>query len=563
MRRRLACLAPLALVACGSDPETAPAADTPYVAPPSSAVVEDAAVKIRREVFLVPGATPPPNPVTGDATPAELDYVRVVRYRVDADPPLPARAVAVLVPGFLGGAGSYDPMARAIVRRSTDGAAYEAWAVDRRANLLEDHHGLDVAEARRDPEIALRYYFEEEPAEGKVFGGFLDHALVPYMSEWGLATTLGDLRAVIGLVDEADRKARVVLVGHSLGASIVEEYAAWDFDGARGHDELAGLVLIDGVARVEGAAEPSITEEEYTEGVDAGVAGFTAPGLDTIRSSTRFIALPFLGLKVYPTTAITAMRSLWSPDAIATDPYRDSVFATLLSVPQVPKMTNRAAMGLGFDDESNGVSFAAVSCGRSTGGPMEEYESLLGSTLKHPTDAAAVYDWQEYDEVAPAEHTALDDLARSWFEGPELDFAEWYFPARLSLDVQAAATLVLEPGMFPYDDHDLRAVHGRTMDMPIFAAVAGLVGTTSALDSLRALVADVPIGPGRPLAGTARTDERAFHVLDVHELTHIDPLTGADRGSPLVTGWYDGLVDWMAVNTPEGGVAIAVQPSGR
>src|SRR5262245_4090055 len=178
---------PLALVAmlagCGDETMApAPPPPAPYAPPPASAVVENGPVKIRREVFLVPGVVPPKNPVATDHadTPAELNFVRVVRYRVDADPPRPARAIAVLMPGFLGGAGSFDPLARAIVRRSGGGADFEAWAIDRRANLLEDHHGLDVAEVKQDPEIANTYYVENAVVEGRTFRGFFDGSEIAF-----------------------------------------------------------------------------------------------------------------------------------------------------------------------------------------------------------------------------------------------------------------------------------------------------------------------------------------------------------------------------------------------
>ncbi|MDI3288954.1 alpha/beta fold hydrolase [Polyangium sp. 15x6] len=553
----LALASAAALLASCSDPAELPVPPAPYAPPPSSAVVEEGPVRIRRDVFLVPGVTPPPNPLTGGATPAEYNAVRVVRYRVDVDPPAPARAVAVLMPGFLGGASSYDPMARAIVRRSKEGEAFEAWAIDRRSNLLEDHHGLDVAEFRKDPEIAKRYYFEDEPAEGKTFAGFLDQASVDYASEWGLDTTIGDLRRVVELVATEERKARVFLVGHSLGATIVEEYAAWDFDGKPGYGELAGLVLVDGVARQEGAEAPTITEEDYLKGSSQGPNNYLTPGLETIRKTTRYIALPLLGLNVYPVAAIAGMRALWSPTAITEDSYRDNAFRTLLSITDIPRMTNRAAMGFAMDDASNGVSFAAVSCGESKGGALAEYDSLFGTKLLHPSDPTATYDWVEYDATNPREHTSLDDISRTWFEGPSLDFAEWYFPARLSLDAQAAATLVLKETDWPRANHGMRAIHGGSMDLPIFAAVAGLVGDTAALDPLRALVQNVPIGPGRPLAGKSRTEPDTFVVLDIVDLTHIDPLAGTDDGQGDVTKWYDSLTTWMTTNSPAGGVVLA------
>ncbi len=559
--RPLPLAALVAVAGCGSDSPTTPTpTPTPvYAPPPASTVVDEGAVKIRREVFLVPGAKPAKNPIAAAhaATPAEFDFVRVVRYRVDADPPKPARAIAVLMPGFLGGAGSYDPMARAIVRRSKGDDAFEAWAVDRRSNLMEDHHGLEVAQVKKDPEIALGYYFDDAEAEGKKFAGFLQPDEVAFESEWGLETTVGDLASVIHVVGAADRKARVVLVGHSLGASIVEEYAAWDFAGTPGFTELAGLVLIDGMTRNEGAAAPPVTKDEYVNGKSAGL--FSSPGLDAIRATTPYVALPFLGLDIYPIAAITSMRSRLAPEKIAKDPYRDKAFQTLLSLGSVPKMTNRGAMGLAFDSESNGISFAAVSCGTSKGGPTEKYTSLLGGQLSQPSDPDATYDWVEYDQVSPKEHTSTDDIARSWYEGPGLDFAEWYFPARLAGDTPAAGSLVLKKGDWPLDEQGLRAMHGAEMDLPILGAVAGLVGDVKALDPLRALVKDVPIGAGRPLAGTPRTAEDAFRVVDITALTHIDPLSGADAGGGLVPRWYDTLTMWMKVNTPAGGVVVAVQ----
>jgi pimeloyl-ACP methyl ester carboxylesterase len=552
----LATLAP----ACGSsDP---PPTETPaaYAPPPASTVVEDGAVKIRREIFLLPGVKAPKNPLakSNAETPAEFEQVRVVRYRVDSATPRPARAIAVLMPGFLGGAGSYDSLARAVVRRSTEGESFEAWAIDRRSNLLEDHHGLDVAEVKKDPELAASYYFNEGKVEGKAFAGFRDPIELAFESEWGLPVTIGDLHNVIGVINEADRKARVILVGHSLGASIVEEYAAWDFDGKAGYSELAGLVMIDGLTQNEGDAALPVSADEYQNGQMGGGLG-ASPGVKTIRSGTPYFALPLLGVPIYPIAAITAMRARWSPTAFAADYDRDKAFQTLLALDAVPKMTNRAAMGLAFDSESNGVTFAAVSCGRVKGGPTEMYSSILGGKLSHPSDATATYDWTEFDQVSPEEITSVDDIARSWYEGPGLDFAEWYFPTRLALDTASAGTLVMKKGDWPLDDEAMRAIHGAEMDVPIFGAVAGLVQDPKALDKLRALVASVPIGPGRPLAGKARTDADAFKVLDIHDFTHIDPLAGTDVGK--AKDWYDTLSAWMKTNTPEGGVVIEVKPS--
>ena len=135
----------------------------------------------------MPGVQPPPNPVLNKATPAAQNKLRITRYRVDADPPKPARAIVVIMPGFLGGAGSVDGIAKAVVRRSTAQDAYEAWAVDRRANLLEDTWGEDVAESLQDPAQANAYYFQGPRCRATRSRASLTGAQMPWASEWGLA----------------------------------------------------------------------------------------------------------------------------------------------------------------------------------------------------------------------------------------------------------------------------------------------------------------------------------------------------------------------------------------
>ena len=97
------------------------------------------------------------------------------------------------------------------------------------------------------------------------------------------------------------------------------------------------------------------------------------------------------------------------------------------------------------------------------------------------------------------------------------------------------------------------------MDLPILGAVARLVGTTAALDPLKALVANVPIGAGRPLAGTPRSDPAAFEVVDLIAMTHIDPLSATDDPGTLAASWFDTLADFMRRNSPDGGTSVPVQ----
>ncbi len=472
---------------------------------------------IARAWIAVDGVVAPNNPVTGEASPPGHDRFAVVRYRPVGATEL--RASVVMVPGIFGGAGSFDPLARHLVRRSIEaGEPIEVLAVDRRANLLEDLRGADAAEAMREPDVARGYYFDGETVGGEAFAGFLPQADVSYMSEWGLATHLGDLRALIDATASSPRE-RVFLLGHSLGGAMTEAFLAWRFeDGARGADLLAGAILVDGAA-----ADAPITEAEYQGGVTGGIAPL--PGLEAIRGGTRYIALPLLGLDVYPQAELAAMEALYAPDEVRVDRGRAEVLGALLTLPpqRVPPMTNAAAFGWAFDEASNGLSFAAVSVGASTGGPTEPYDSLFGATLIRPSDPSATYAWIDAPDADPPELTPLASLAHMWVDG-RTNFAEWYFPARLSLDLAAVGGLAAPEGGWQ-SQAGLRAFDGALVDAPILAIAAALA-PPERYDALRARAA--PVGPGRPNAGATRTEPAGFEVVDAGEATHIDPLSAAD-----------------------------------
>ncbi len=541
------------VIACSSATSTAR-----YVPPPASVIVETSPFKIRREAFVIDGVVPLPNPKTGASTPPSQNKVRIVRYRIDSDPPKPARAIVVMMPGFLGGAGSLDGVARAMVRRSTDADAIEAWAIDRRSNLLEDTHGLDVAEVRKDASIARGYYFDGATVEGKTFDGFVSGGAANYASEWGLATTLGDLRNAIMLVPEADRSTRVVLLGHSLGGAIVEEYAAWDFGGKIGTKEIAGLVLVDGATGGEGSGMPAFDEKTYANGsMTSGVGFGPQPGVETdIRGGAVFTSLPFLGQKAYVVSEYVAMQARFAPTKVETDDTRDGLLSILIGQSPMPKVTNRAAFGFAFDVKSCGLQIAAVSCGEGNGGAVTQYDSALGGKLAHPSDPNATYGWTEFDQTNPKGATSVDDAARAWYEGPGLNFAEWYFPQRLSIDAQAALSLDITDGDWRAKKYGLLSKHGREIDAPIFATGSVVAKTASAYDGIKNVAA--PIGVGRPGAGKPRTDPDAFSTLISPSLTHIDWIMGTDAPGSVPTQFYDALHAFIIKSTPSGATSVPI-----
>jgi pimeloyl-ACP methyl ester carboxylesterase len=526
------------------DPVDWPAADVPASTTPETG--------IRREIFQVEAPSPAANPTSGEATPEAFDATQVARYRQDVDPPAPARAIVIAYPGFLGGAGTFDALAKNLVRRAADdGVAIEVWAIDRRSNLLEDRLGLDTAEAAGNAEIAQGYYFGADTIGGEEFPGFRVDDEVSYMSEWGLATHVDDLHAVIALVPEAERRGRVFLLGHSLGASFAEAYAAWRFSlDFRGADELAGLVLVDGAL-----GEAPVSEIEYHEGSSSGLV--SVPGIDALRGEgPRYVELPFFGVAVLPRVEILAMRALDEPAAVIADEGRDSALRLLLLMGDrpIPAMTNAAALGWAMDEGSDGISFTAVSCGEPTGGSVEEYENPISqSTLVRPTDSDATYDWIDATSDDPDEFTPLANLAHSFVDG-RTNFPEWYFPTRLSLDLGAVGGGAIRPDGWQVE-FGLRASDGPLNDAPILAIGTELVEAVQ-YEAVRSRVAPL-IGDGRPAAGVGRDEDGGFRILDASALTHIDPVTASDRPDNPVPA---AIVEFVVANAEAGDVTIAVQP---
>ncbi|MDO9017734.1 MAG: hypothetical protein Q8S73_04270 [Deltaproteobacteria bacterium] len=555
-RGLVAGLSGLGLVAGCSDPAPAPVdaavvADAPQPDAPSADAAVDAAVDamvvpkvrdipdlpvaesvvveagVRRERFFVDAPTPPPNPTSMAVTPAMFNRVPVLRYRADVMPAVAVRAVVVAMPGFLGGAGSFDPLARALVKRGgTAGALVEVWVIDRRANLLEDLRGMNAADRLGDPEVAAGFYNDQSVTiGGATFGGYrtANDPTLSFMSEWGLATTLNDLRAVIARVPQP--REHVVLMGHSLGATIVESYAAWDFDGAAGYRTLAGLVVVDGVASGAAASEAS-----WRAGSTGGPFGPTA-GVEALRrAGPYFTSLPILGVGALATSEIVARRAALAPTAVVTDPGRDRVLRLLFSLTTVPPLTNAAAMGLAFDDASCPLAFARMSIGRPTGGPLRMVTNPFAPTeqLTVPGGRTETYAWTDAPASTPPEFTPVANAAAAWATTPS-NFGEWYFPTRLSLDASIVGDLRLAADSWQVRE-GVRAIHGASVDVPVLAIAAGLVGRANAFEGMRARVAPT-VGADLPAAGADRMSERGFRALLVPGMTHLDPLTGADDGT--------------------------------
>jgi pimeloyl-ACP methyl ester carboxylesterase len=383
--------------------------------------------------------------------PAKYDRVWVQQLG-----PKDATQVLVLVPGTQGGAGGITPVARDIARRVP---RTQVWIVDRREQAFED-----VSVFRhRDPDEALDYYL-----------GFKYHRVAGedarFVSEWGLKVQLADLRSVIRRASAGGRR-KVILGGHSAGASTAVAYAAWDFGGHPGYREIDGLVLIDG--GLLGSFSEASAKRARRELAD-------------IRSGKVFLDLLGLGL---PEIAgifaqVGALYAYERPDAPST--LQDFPLLPAEFKPPV-RVTNEALFGYAFDATTSpkALELIHVRAGR-----------LADSGDPRP--------WQD-GELTPIRRFAQAYAAN------DPNATEWYYPRRLLLDIDSANDLKQNAAARIVG---LRLLHGREIDVPLYAFSTSLTKGAVARGALR-------------LARMAPIPRRV--IVDDRGTSHLDPLSAAPK----------------------------------
>lgn len=515
-------------------------------------VFREPAPVVVQSLVTVPCDAPPPNPTSNIATPPELNRARALVYQMSGTGDAAVDKVLILVPGFLGGANDFDHMARRVVERS--GGKTAVWAVDRRSNALEDQTGLDAAEVAGDPDIAKGYYFNAAVVDGKTFAGFKTGDAVSFESEWGIRTHILDLDA---LVTEAGRrypKAAIFLGGHSLGGSIVPIYAAWDFDGRAGFERLSGLLLFEGAPTPSTAAAIPSQEDYEINGIGSGA---NRSSLKTVRKTPVVSLLPSIGPELFVTAEIIAMRASSRFGRPADDtPDADlfgKFFKILFGLHRIPAATNRAALGLGFDDNYEPLAFARVSIGEAVGpvGPNPNAAAFggfvaPGETLLAPTDPSAHYDWTPSSALPMPEPTDTDTFATMLFAGPS-NFIEWYFPGRLTLDTAITETLDVRPtGDWRKDVYGLAVTENARVNVPVFAVAAGrgLVRNVANFDPYKNSISPT-LRNGTPRNAVAA----GFMEIGKPGYVHLDVLTATDSDG-AGNGIFGPMVEWMDAAAP-------------
>lgn len=354
--------------------------------------------------------------VKGAPAPGPAKYDRV---SVETFGPSKARTVLVLVPGTGGGAGSLAAVAGALADR-VDGL--QVWNFDRREQAFEDTSGFKDGSLAKARDYYLGFKFRRTLAKD-----------VPFVADWGFATELNDLRRVVRAASAGGRR-RVILGGHSRGASSAVAYAAWDFAGRAGHRDLDGLVLIDGGLAAFGPQQFS--------------ADRAALELRQIRDGEVFndplgAGIPEAGPIFAQLLALHARKQPGAASPIQDEP----IVPPMLRPPF--RVTNEAFLGYIFDRTTSPASFAAL--------------RLRAGRLAASGDPRP---WRD------GELTPIQRFART-FSRVGVNATEWYYPRRMVLDTSAANALRRTAAA---DLLKLRLFHTATIDLPLYAIQTDLTG---------------------------------------------------------------------------------------
>lgn len=353
--------------------------------------------------------------IKGAPAPGPKAYDKVY---VDKHGPKKAKTVLVLIPGTGGGTGSVAPIADELVK-SVKGL--QVWGFERREQAFEDTSGFNAGDPKAAEDYYLGFHYNRVSADQ-----------VPFVADWGFATEMNDLHQVIKKAAKGGR--RVILGGHSRGASSTVAYAAWDFKGdGPGYKDLDGLVLIDGGLAAFGPQKFSLKDAK------AGLADIRG---GDIFSDPLGAGIPEIG---YIFSEIAALYAEQQPDAPSALQNNSLVTSAGLAPPY--PVTNEGLLGYLFD----------------------KTHSPLGASLHIRAGDFGTGDPKPW---VSGENTPIEDFA-SAFARPVGNATEWYYPNRMILDTSAANALKPTPAA---DYLGLRLFHTRQIDIPLYAFQTELTG---------------------------------------------------------------------------------------
>lgn len=353
--------------------------------------------------------------------PEQCRDVNFLRFKTRDSGPDAAQADAavLLVPGILEGANGFEYIGRQLVYmaktfRSQD---IEIWAMDRRANCLEDLTGMQAAEqaatVQEAEDLILGYYYFQQPVNGKFFAGFLQGRDMPFLVDFGMEQSTEDMYAVIQAMipDPAVSRKKVFVGGHSLGGAHTSMFLAWDLDGDvattedQGANMVAGAIGFDttigNITDAVGASPATVPVMDVQATLQQATAQAAAEG-DTeadagYRRTLRWIETGILPKNIDIPLVFSA-EAIALPEAVgllaAKAPDEESTVLDRLPKSPVLKnlfrffhtrdannyawgpfiddfrYTNEAQVGLMFDDHFSILSFLQTSLGHLNGGAV-------------------------------------------------------------------------------------------------------------------------------------------------------------------------------------------------
>jgi len=371
-------------------------------------------------------------------TPAKYNKVGFIKIG-----PSGARNVLVLEPGTSAGAGYFVPFAQWLVSKTH---GWQVWSVERRENLLEDQSELNLAKAGRVNATQLFDYYLGYLADPAITNHIhpVPDSAVPFARQWGLNVAVEDLHDVIAAARRLGGK--VVLGGHSLGGGVVTAYATWDFNGAPGADQLAGLVYDDGAS--------------FSPVVSASKARAQLKKLQTSSPWLAFSKIPAPDLGLFSATGSTG--ALIDPNGPSIG-YASPLLPANLKPPVEP--TNLALFGFDTDVKTSQLVFAA--------------QAHVGQLDTSTTPAG----WDQDGAITPL--TRWAKMLAGWGM-LNVDGSEWYFPQRLTDDTGAIDNGLAYPAQQVLDVH---STLGRDLPRTLRMYAFGAYGGAAILDATKQLAA--------------------------------------------------------------------------
>jgi pimeloyl-ACP methyl ester carboxylesterase len=414
-----------------------------YVEPytPGSGAPEEVILAADHPVVRLLGPNPNLNKVT---------YIRTALDKADGTTP---DTILILIPGFLGGGTTFDPLARQLVDASAGNI--EVWAVDRRPNQLEDRLGATFAESgagsaactqsppAADCEIyqGAQFYFPDvdappldDPTDPNDFPGAGDldlnlngiadvqrplvdsfgvsrtainmaqNDVREFFAHWGVDTFVRDWKilaaAARARVDQGGKHGVVLMGGHSQGTTWATTFAAYDFDPDpnvvdAGHTHIDGLILLEG-----GGVGPGIVTKLSLAAYEIWIKAVGLPDTQPAFLSD-FSGIPLVALGNSGEVAAIAGHFQPSEPALIqrTPTFGSGLVSILLSAPA----TNKAVAGFFLDDDFSPIGAFRASIGFSDNGAnnFTTLPGLLPFYLAAPAGGGGVRTWIDSQNVDP------------------------------------------------------------------------------------------------------------------------------------------------------------------